>query len=375
MSARLAIDGGPPVRDRLLPYARPEVDDDDVQAVVETLRSEWLTTGPKVAEFEAAFAAATGAGDAVAVNTGTAALHAACYAAGVGAGDEVISTPITFAASTNCAIYLGATPVFADVEPDTLLIDPASVERAITPRTRAIVAVDYAGHPCDWDALRAVADRHGLALISDASHSLGATYRDRAVGTLADFTCVSLHAVKAITTGEGGMVTTEDGRAAERMRAFRSHGITTDHRARGEQMSWYYEMEDLGFNYRIPDTACALGISQLGKLPGWLSRRRAIAAQYDATFAETPAVRPLAVRPDVEHGYHLYVVRLGLDRLRVDRGQVFRALRAEGIGVNVHYIPVHLHPYYRERFGTEPGLCPARRRPTRRSSRCRSSPR
>jgi perosamine synthetase len=358
MGARLAIDGGIPIRRTRLPYGRQWLDEDDIAAVVEVMRSDWLTTGPKVGEFEEAFSDFVGAEEAVAVSNGTAALHAAMHAIGIGPGDEVIVPPMTFAASANCVVFQGGTPVFADVDPDTLLLDPAQVEAKITPRTKAIIAVDYTGQPCDYDALRTTADQHGLALIADACHALGGSYKGRPVGSLADLSVFSFHPVKHITTGEGGMITTDDPELARRMRVFRNHGITTDHRQREAKGSWFYEMVDLGYNYRLTDLQCALGMSQLRKLPGWVARRQEIARRYDTAFAEMPVVQPLGVRDDVSHAYHLYVIRLDLTQLRVTRAEVFAALRAEGIGVNVHYIPVHLHPFYRERFGTRPGLCP-----------------
>jgi perosamine synthetase len=351
----LAIDGGTPVRRNLLPYGRHWIDGDDIAAVVAVLQSDWLTTGPTVTHFEQVFAEATGAKHAIAVNSGTAALHAATFALDIRRGDEVIVSPMTFAASANCVVYQGGTPVFADVAPDTLLLDPAAVEAKITPRTRAIVAVDYAGQPCDYNALRSLANRYGIGLIADACHSIGGSYRERPVGTLADLSCFSLHPVKHITTGEGGVVTTNEDGFAERMRRFRTHGITSDHRQREEAGSWFYEMVDLGYNYRITDIQCALGKSQLAKLPRWIERRQEIARRYDQVFAAMEGVRALAIRPEVLHAYHLYVVRLAR---RVDRAHAFTALRAEGIGVNVHYVPVHLHPFYQERFGTQPGLCP-----------------
>jgi perosamine synthetase len=347
-----------PVRATTLPYGRQCVDDDDVAAVTETLRSAWLTTGPKVEQFEQALAACTGTAFAVAVSNGTAALHAAMYSLGIGKGDEVIVPAITFAATANCVAFLGGRPVFADVNPDTLLLDPAGVESRVTPRTKAVIAVDYAGQSCDYNALGALAGSRGLALADDACHAIGGSYRGRPVGSLAAVNTFSFHPVKHVTTGEGGAITTDDPDLAGRMRTFRNHGITTDHRQRESKGSWFYEMGDLGFNYRLTDIQCALGISQLPKLPAWVRRRQAIALRYDAAFARMPAVRPLAVRPEVSHAYHLYVIRLELDRLRVDRAAVFSALRAEGIGVNVHYIPVHLHPYYRRTFGTAPGDCP-----------------
>jgi perosamine synthetase len=342
----------------MLPYGRQQISDADVAAVVDVLRSDWLTTGPKVAEFEHACAARVEAAHGVAVSSGTAALHAAMRALNIRPGDEVVVPAMTFAASANCVLYEGGTPVFADVAADTLLIDPSSVTRRITARTRAIVAVDYAGQPADYDALRELADAHGVALVADACHALGARLAGRPVGSLATLTCFSFHPVKHITTGEGGMVTTDDPQLAERMRIFRNHGITTDHRQRDAQGAFFYEMAELGFNYRLSDIQCALGLTQLDRLPQFIARRREIAARYDAGFAAVAGMRPLAVMARVEHAYHLYVVRLDLSALRADRGQIFRALRAENIGVNVHYIPVHLHPYYRDTLGTHAGLCP-----------------
>lgn len=356
--ARLAVDGGVPVRSTSLPYGRQQVDEADIEAVVQVLRSVWLTTGPKVAEFEREFADFVSAREAVVVSNGTAALHAAMYAIDIGPGDEVIVPAMTFAASANCVVFQGGTPVFADVNPETLLLDPAQVEAKITPRTKAIIAVDYAGQPCDYDALRAISDRHDLILVADACHALGGSYKGRPVGSLADLSTFSFHPVKHITTGEGGMIATNDPESARRMRVFRNHGITSDHRQREQAGSWFYEMVDLGYNYRMTDLQCALGISQLRKLPGWIAYRQEIARRYDVAFAETPAVDPLRVRDDVVHAYHLYIIQLNLDQLEVGRASVFAALRAEGIGVNVHYIPVHLHPFYRRRFATGPGLCP-----------------
>jgi len=270
----------------------------------------------------------------------------------------VIVPSMTFAASANCVIYQGGTPVFADVHPDTLLIDPADLESKISARTKAIVAVDYAGQPCDYDALRDISAQYGLPLVDDAAHSLGGQYKGRSVGTLADLNTFSLHPVKHITTGEGGMITTDNVNLAQKMRIFRNHGITTDHRQRAEQGSWFYEMVDIGFNYRMSDFQCTLGISQLGKLNPWVKRRQEIASLYDFAFEQNLAVSPLTVRANIEHAYHLYVIQLNLDQLTVDRNVVFQALRAEGIGVNVHYIPVHLHPFYKNRIGTDEGLCP-----------------
>jgi perosamine synthetase len=342
----------------MIPYGRQSIDDEDIRAVVEVLRSDWLTTGPKVAEFEESVARYVSARFAVAVSSGTAALHSAMYALGIGPGHEVIVPAMTFAASANCVVYQGGTPIFVDVASDTLLIDPKEVERKITPRTKAIIAVDYAGQPCDYDALKEIAASHHLKLVADACHSLGATYQGRSVGSLADLSIFSFHPVKHITTGEGGMVTTDQEEYANRLRIFRNHGITSDHRQREAQGSWSYQMVDLGYNYRITDFQCALGMSQLQKLPRWLERRQEIARQYDEAFAGIKGIKPLAVKSGIGHAYHLYVVRVSQDETAIERGELFRSLRARGIGVNVHYIPVHLHPFYQKRFGTGCGLCP-----------------
>ncbi len=354
----LAIDGGPPVRETLLPYGRQSIDEEDIQAVVETLRSAWLTTGPKVAQFEEAFADRVGAAYAVSFSSGTAALHGATFAAGLKSGDEAITSPLTFAATANCALYQGARPVFADVCEDTLILDPDQASAKITSRTRAILPIDYAGHPVNLDSILEIARRHGLIVIEDACHALGAKYRKHSVGSIADMTVFSFHPVKHITTCEGGMVTTDNADYAEALRRFRNHGISSDARQRQSAGQWHYEMVALGFNYRLPDIACALGLSQLRRLDGNLARRRAIAARYTAAFREMPGIIPPGVRPEVSPAWHLYPIRLDLAKLSADRGEVFRALRAENIGVNVHYIPVHLHPYYRDRFGYKGGEFP-----------------
>jgi len=357
MRSPLAITGGTPVRLKLLPYGKQWIEEDDIESVVKVLRSDWLTTGPAVARFEEEFAAAVGATFAVAVSSGTAALHAATFASGVGPGDEVIVPALTFAASANCVRYMGGTVVFADVRRDTLNLDPARVEASLTTRTRAIVTVDYAGQPSDIAELRDLADRRNLVLIEDACHALGATYRGRCVGGVADFTAFSLHPVKLITCGEGGVVTTESAEQCARLRSFRNHGISTDHRQREAADSWHYEMVDLGYNYRLTDFQCALAQSQLRKLPGWLDRRRHLAAFYQAEFGAMPELEVPTILPDRESGWHLYAVRLNLDKLRVGRTEIFRALRAENIGVNVHYVPVPWHPYY-QKFGYRRGEFP-----------------
>jgi len=354
----LAIDGGTPVRKTLLPYGRQSVDEADIAAVVDVLRSDWLTTGPKVGEFEDAAASFVGTKHAVSFSSGTAALHAAAFAAGLKPGDEAVTTPLTFAATANCILYQGARPVFADVDRDTLNIDPKQVAAKTSRKTRAIIAVDYAGHPADLGALRDIADKGDFVLIEDACHALGAEYRGKRVGSFVDMSVFSFHPVKHITTGEGGMVTTDRADFAEILRRFRNHGISSEARQRQQAGQWYYEMVLLGYNYRLPDIVCALGAEQLKKLPANLARRREIAAQYASAFRELPGIMVPSVRSDVNPAWHLYPIRLDLEKLTADRAQVFRALRAENIGVNVHYIPVHLHPYYRDRFGFHTGQFP-----------------
>jgi perosamine synthetase len=350
---RLAIDGGTPVRGTFLPYARQVIDETDVAAVSEALRSDWLTTGPRVPAFEAALEAATGARHAVAFSSGTAALHGAAVVAGLGPGDEAITTPMTFVATANSVLYAGASPVFADIRPDDLLISPDAVAAAVTPATRAIIAVDYAGHPADYPALRAIAERAPggpLTVIADASHSLGAMLDGRAVGTLADLTVLSLHPAKIMTTAEGGAVLTDRDDLAERLRRFRNHGISSELTARRD---WTYDMVELGYNYRLTDVAAALGSAQIARLDAFLARRRELAARYVARLTDHPMLELPTVAPAVDPAWHFMFVRLRLDRLRVGRAEVYGAMRAENIGVNVHYIPVHRHPYYRERF---PGI-------------------
>src|SRR5580658_87055 len=295
----LAIHGGFPVRETLLPYGRQSIDESDIQAVVETLRSDWLTTGPKVAEFEEAIAARVGAKYAVSFSSGTAALHGAAFASGLQAGDEAITSPLTFAATANCVLYQGAIPVFADVLEDTLNLNPELAATRITARTKAILPIDYAGHPADLDSFLQLADHHGLIVIEDACHALGAEYRGRRVGSVAHMTVFSFHPVKHLTTGEGGMVTTDNPEFAETLRRFRNHGISSEAAQRQTAGQWHYEMLLLGFNYRLTDIACALGIRQLGKLESNLERRREIAGEYGRAFRDLPALVQPSVRSDM----------------------------------------------------------------------------
>lgn len=355
---RLALYGGEPVRRELLPYGRQALTDEDIAAVVQVLRSDWLTTGPKVAEFEEAFARFVGATHAVSFSSGTAALHGAVFAAGIGPGDEVITSPLTFCATANCVLYQGATPVFADVTNDTLNLDLDDVRLRLSLHTKVILPVDYGGHPADLDEFLALADRNGLTVIEDAAHALGARYRGRRVGSISHMTVFSFHPVKHLTTGEGGMVTTNDATHAWRLRMCRNHGIDSDARQRQASGQWHYEMTALGYNYRLSDIACACGLSQLSRLDVNLERRRAIARQYADSLASLPGLRVPHTRPDAEPAWHLYAVRVDPKVIRSGRDEIFRALRAEGLGVNVHYIPVHLHPYYRQRFGDRSGRWP-----------------
>ena len=347
--------------DKFIPYGRQEIDDGDVQAVAEALRSDWLTTGPTVERFENAFADFAGSAHAVAAANGTAALHLTMLAAGVGPGDEVIVPPLTFAATANCARYVGATVVFADIRPDTLTIDVDQVAARITPRTKAIIAVDYAGLPCDLDELMTLAERHDLLVVEDAAHALGADYRGRRIGSIAHMTTFSLHPVKHITTGEGGVVTTNDAKLAERLRRLRNHGISSDHRQRQHEGTWRYDVVELGFNYRLTDIQCALGLSQLKKAPARLERRRALAAAYGKAFAKHEGLRVPVEPGDRNHAWHLYVARLAGENVAARRQRMFNTLRAAQIGANVHYLPVYLFSYYRS-LGYEPGLCPVAER-------------
>lgn len=324
-----------------IPYGTQSISEEDIQAVVDVLRSDYLTTGPKVAEFEQKVADYVGAKYAVAIANGTAALHAACFAAGIRKGDEVITTPITFAASANCVRYCGATPVFADIDSKTYNIAPSTIEQVITPKTKAMIPVHYTGQPCDMDAIFAIAKKHNLVVIQDAAHALGADYKGQKIGSLADMTTFSFHPVKHITTGEGGMICTNDETLYQRLVLFRSHGITRNEELLHEKQGpWYYEQLALGYNYRITDIQCALGVSQLQRLDSFVARRRELVAQYNNAFQNVPGI----VLPYMEEGcnssWHLYVIQVN------ERKRVFEELREAGIGVNVHYIPVYHHPDY-----------------------------
>lgn len=349
-----------------IPYGRQSVDEEDIQAVVDILRSDYLTTGPTVTKFEQAVAEYVGAKYAVAVSNGTAALHIACLAAGIGPGDEVITSPITFAASANCVLYCGGTPVFADIKPDTYNIDPADIERKITEKTKAIIAVHYTGQPCEMDEIHEIAKKHHLLVIEDGAQVISGEYKGKMVGALSDMTTFSFHPVKPITTGEGGMVTTNNKELYEKLKLFHTHGITREEDLLTKNDGpWYYEQLELGYNYRITDIQCALGLSQLKKLDAFASHRRELAARYDELFEKAIKENnlydvdgnPLLItpyqHPDCLSSYHLYMIQVPADR----RKEIFVALRNAGVGVNVHYIPVYKLPYYQNN-GYKDVCCP-----------------
>ena len=337
-----------------IPYGRQSIDEDDIQAVVDTLKSDYLTTGPRVAEFEKIIADYVGAKYAVAVANGTAALHIACMAAGIGEGDEVITSPITFVASANCVLYCGGTPVFADINPRTYNIDPQDVRRKITAKTKAIIAVHFTGQPCEMDELREIAQEYNLLLIEDAAHALGADYKGVKIGGISDMTTFSFHPVKHITTGEGGMITTNSKELYDKLILFRSHGITRDPSLLTQNDGdWYYQQLELGFNYRITDIQCALGISQFKKIDTFINRRKEIVERYNNAFSECDGIILPEQKEGCHNSWHLYVIQV----IHKDRKEVFDGLRAKNIYVNVHYIPVHTQPYYRK-HGYDKVCCP-----------------
>ena len=358
MSEKLAINGGIPVRDTFLQYGRQYIDEEDISKVVEVLKGDYLTTGPYVKSFEEALAKKVGAQYAVAVTSGTAALHCAVIAAGIEKGDEVLVTPMTFAASANCILYVGATPIFVDVEENTGNIDVNKIEEKITDKTKAIIAVSYRGNPVKIDRIMDIAKKHNLIVIEDAAHAIGAKYKDSYVGNNADMTIFSFHPVKHITTGEGGAITTNDKELYRKLIEVRSHGITRNvDIMENKDDPWYYEQIDLGYNYRMPDINAALGASQIKKLDSFIEKRKELATLYSSMLKGNQYVTLLE---DTEGGFnseHIYVIKLNLEKLNCTRREVFSALIKENIGVNVHYIPVYFHPYYRK-LGYKRGICP-----------------
>ncbi len=356
---QLAINGGTPARKTPLSYGRQYIDEADIQAVTETLTSDYLTCGPRIARLEEKLCQITGAKYCVAVSNGTAALHIAAMAAGIGPGDEVITTPITFAASANCVLYCGGKPVFADIDPETYNIDPASVRRCITPATKAVIAVDFTGQAVALDEIQAICKEHNLILIEDAAHSIGTSYNGQPVGSVADMTTFSFHPVKTVTAGEGGAVTTNSKELYDKLVLSHAHGITRDRSqmVHPTDAAWYNEQVDLGYNYRMTDFQAALLDSQLDKLEAFKQRRKAIVEKYDQAFSQIPQIQVQKEIPESDTTRHLYILRLRTELLNCDRREFFDALRAENIYVQVHYLPVYWHSYY-EKLGYEKGICP-----------------
>lgn len=356
---KLAIFGGKPTRENPIYYGHQYIDDKDIDAVVDVLKSDYLTCGPKIGELENKLCEVTGAKYAVAIANGTAALHAACFAAGIGDGDEVITTPITFAASANCALYCGAKPVFADINPNTYNIDPDDIENKITDKTKAVIAVDFTGQAVEIERIQNICKKHNLIFIEDGAHSIGTKYNGKSVGSLADMTTFSFHPVKTITGGEGGAITTNSKELYEKLILFRAHGITRDTN-KLENIShgpWYYEQIDLGYNYRMTDIQAALIVSQLDKLEMFIARRKEIVDKYNKAFSEIPEVIIQQEIKESETARHLYIVQLNASKLKVDRLEIFNALKGENVFCNVHYIPVYYFPYY-EKLGYKKGICP-----------------
>ena len=355
----LAINGGTPVRDTKLFYGHQYIDEADIAAVTEVLKSDYLTCGPKITELEKRLCEITGAKYAVVVSNGTAALHIACQAAGVTRGDEVITTPITFAASANCALYCGAKPVFADINERTYNIDPASVAKHMTDKTKAVVAVDFTGQAVELDPLLKLCKEKGAVLIEDGAHSIGTKYKGKGVGSIADMTTFSFHPVKTVTGGEGGAVLTNNEEYYKKLVLYRAHGITRDSSLMEKENAggWYYEQIALGMNYRMTDIQAALVLSQLDKLEKFGSRRKEIVKKYNTAFSEIPEITVQEEIPESDTIRHLYILRIKPEMLRVDRKGFYEAMAAENICCNVHYIPVYYHPYY-EHLGYKKGLCP-----------------
>lgn len=348
-----------PVRRTFLPFNQPDIGQAEIDEVVDTLRSGWITTGPKTKEFERRFAEYIGVRHAIAVNSCTGGLHIALAAAGVGPGDEVIVPTMTFCATANVVVHLGATPIVVDVEPDTLNIDPQCLEAAITPRTKAVIPVHLYGHPCDMDRISEIAKVHRLLVIEDAAHAVAAEWRGRRVGTLSPATVFSFYATKNLTTAEGGMITTDDDEYGERMRVWSLHGISRDAWKRySAEGSWYYEVSVPGFKYNLADLQSALGLHQLARLEVMVQRRTELAARYHAGLCDLPEIELPNVRSGIRHAWHLYVIRLRLERLEINRAEFIERLKSEGIGTSVHFIPLHRHPYYRNRFGFQPADFP-----------------
>jgi len=359
MNDKLAINGGKALRKKYLPYGHQWIDNKDISEVTKVLKSDFITQGPKIKEFEEVVAKYCNIKYAVAFSSGTAALHSAAFTAGIKQNDEAITSPMTFVASSNCVLYLNGTVKFADIKKDTYNINPNEIKKRITKKTKVLIPVDYAGQPCDLDEVNEIANENNLIVIEDASHAIGAEYKGKKIGGLTDLTIFSFHPVKHITTGEGGMVLTNNEEFYEQLLMFRTHGITKNPKKMNKNEGrWYYEMQTLGYNYRLTELQCALGLSQFKKIDKFIKRRREIVKKYNKAFKDINEIIIPYEKPDVKSSYHLYVIQLRLEKLKAGRKQIFDALRAENIGVHVHYIPVHLQPYYMKHFGFKKGEFP-----------------
>jgi UDP-4-amino-4,6-dideoxy-N-acetyl-beta-L-altrosamine transaminase len=359
MTEKPAIEGGKPVRKEFLPYGTQWLNEKEINEVIDSLKSSWITTGPKMRLFEENFKEFKGSKYAVAVNSGTAALHISTSSININPGDEVITTPMTFVASANCVVYRGGTPVLADIKKDTCNIDPDEIKKKITSRTKAIIPVHFAGQPCDMDEICEIAEENNLYIIEDAAHAIDAEYKGKKIGNISDLTIFSFHPVKNITTAEGGMVTSNNEELNEKLLMFRTHGISKDAIKRfGKEGGFYYDMKYLGFRYNLSELHSSLGIHQLNKLNAFQNRRRELVRIYNRELDSIEGIKIPYVKSNIKHSWHLYIIQLDLEKLNVDRDHIFKAMREENIGVNVHYIPIHYHSYYQEKFGLKRGILP-----------------
>jgi len=355
----LAVHGGKPFRKQFLPFHRPFIGEEEIAEVTAALRSGWVTTGPRTKAFEEKFRQYIGSPHAVGLNSCTAGLHLALEVAGVKEGDEVITTPITFASTVNVIVHRKATPIFVDVDPETLNINPDLIEKKITPRTRAIIPVHLAGHPCDMDAITKIAQQYGLTVIEDAAHALESEYRGRKIGTLSSFTAFSFYATKNITTGEGGMLTVQDDNMAEKVRILSLHGISRDAWKRYSDEGYrHWEILYSGYKYNMFDLQAAVGLHQMDRIEQFWKTRKTYVDRYTKVFQDIPEVEPLQTKPGVKHAYHIYPILLNLEMISADRDQIMNAIQAENIGIGIHFRAIHLHPFYREKFGFHPGKLP-----------------
>ncbi len=339
---------------RPIPYGHQWIDKSDIQAVIQALKSDWITQGPKVREFERKAAKYCGAKYAVALSSGTAALQAAYLVTGIKKGDEVITSPLTFVATANAIVYCGGKPIFVDIQEDTLNINPKEIKKKVNKKTKAIAIIDFAGHPCDLNEIKRIVRKHNLLIIEDAAHSLGSEYKGKKIGSISDMTIFSFHPVKVITTGEGGMVVTNNKKFCEKLKILRHHGIVK----KPKKGNWYYGVENPGYNFRLTDFQSALGINQLRKIDNFIKKRREIVAKYNRAFKDIKEIIIPTEKDYVKSAWHIYVIQLKLDKVKVSRKKIFNELQKRGIGVQVHYIPIHLQPFYRKRFGYKKGDFP-----------------